>query len=448
MRKIALLLSLCLLLSLVAGCGNKDAGASGGAGGVTITLRERSQYTTGAMAEAIAQLDASGAGVTLSSEVVPWVDEQTELIQFKGGSYADLSWNTNSDVGWMSYMGLIQPVDWLTELESFRSIPENILRHITYQGHVYAIPNRATVTAMYTNRQALLTLGWSGEQIETLPALIESGAWTLADLTALAQEAVEKGVVKYGLITEVGIGWHSLTALASSFGAYYYDAEQDTLILDKEAWTGYLSWWQDAIGRNVVQKSQINMSAQTVSRIVADGEALFYIDHEPYQNLYLEKQLESAAFEEWFFSSFLISKIPTGIEGQPGTSMLKLYTMFVSSKTDETKLAYIKEAVNLLYAPESELQTNAYLSQFCLPVTQDAWQNEALKDNRYLSAMSAFVEGATTWPTHPYFPYYLMAHNKAIQKMIVSGITAGEAYEMLREELSYNVEAGELAVRE
>lgn len=128
--------------------------------------------------------------------------------------------------------------------------------------------------------------------------------------------------------------------------------------------------------------------------------------------------------------------------------MVKLYTMFVSSKTSQEKLACIREAVNRLYAPDSALQTDAYLSQFALPVTEDAWQSEAIKGNRYLNEMSAFVEGATVWPTHPYFPYYLMAHNKAVQKMIVGGISALDAYEMLREELSYNVETGKLVVLE
>ncbi len=210
----------------------------------------------------------------------------------------------------------------------------------------------------------------------------------------------------------------------------------------------YFTWWEDAIKRGVVQKSQINISIETVDQIADNHEVLFYVTHEGYGDLYNYKGLDKAAFEEWFFDNFMIMKVPSGERGRPGVSMLKIYTMFVSSKTGAQKIEYIKDTLNDLYSSESGLQTNACLDQFSLPVTNEAMQSDAVKGDRFLSAVTPFVDGATTWPTHPYFPYYLMAHNKVVQKMIVDGISAEAAYDMLREELTYNVETDMLILEE
>ncbi len=186
MRKRLICLFLCLALCAGLGCA-KSVQTDGGNTGA-ITLRERSKYTSGITKEAIDALNQEGAfGEDVSGEIVPYVDEQTELMQFRAGNYADLSWNANSDIGWMSYMGLIQPVDWVRDMEVFQTIPGNILENITYQGQIYAIPNRAAVTAMFVNRAALSALGWSDADIDALPGRIERGEWTLADLSTTAE---------------------------------------------------------------------------------------------------------------------------------------------------------------------------------------------------------------------------------------------------------------------
>ena len=101
-----------------------------------------------------------------------------------------------------------------------------------YQGKIYAIPQNSEIRMFFYNKDMLRKIGKDEAFIEGLPEQVDKGQFTMADLSVLAKEVVDKGAAQIGIIHRPNAGPDYLMEFAS-FGVKFMDPETGKLLLPK-----------------------------------------------------------------------------------------------------------------------------------------------------------------------------------------------------------------------
>lgn len=178
-------------------------------------------------------------GVDLTVKVDGYFDttdwssfKQKVVFGIKSGQVVDIICSGHDDIGAWAKAGYIIPLDdyvkkyWDEEYYDF--IP-SLWEATKYKGKIYGIPQDTEARPFYINKQVLKKLGWSDEEINSLPDRIARGEFTFEDFIEVAKEAVEKGLVEWGLYhrPKAGIDYHQLMI---SMGIDFYDEEKAVFV--------------------------------------------------------------------------------------------------------------------------------------------------------------------------------------------------------------------------
>ena len=109
-------------------------------------------------------------------------------------------------------------------------------------GKIYAIPQDSEIRMFFYNKDMLRKIGKDEAFIEGLPAAVESGEFTMTDLSNLAKEVVDEGAAKIGIIHRPNAGPDYLMTFAS-FGVKYMDPESGKLLLPKAEMKKAFEWF-------------------------------------------------------------------------------------------------------------------------------------------------------------------------------------------------------------
>ena len=93
---------------------------------------------------------------------------------------------------------------------------------VSYKGARYGVPQDSEVRMYFLNNDKLRKLGKTDKEIAALPAKVDAGEFTAYDLCDLAGQAVQKGVVKYGILHRPNAG-PDFQMLMEGFGLVPYD---------------------------------------------------------------------------------------------------------------------------------------------------------------------------------------------------------------------------------
>lgn len=105
---------------------------------------------------------------------------------------------------------------------------------VSYGGQIYGVPQDIEVRMVYYRKDHLRALGWSEEEIASLPQRVANKEFLLTDLQELAQAMQEAGLVDYGLLHRPTEG-PDFFQFVVAFGGEYYDSASGKLIVDRAA---------------------------------------------------------------------------------------------------------------------------------------------------------------------------------------------------------------------
>ena len=93
----------------------------------------------------------------------------------------------------------------------------------------------------FYDKNMLREIGKDEAFIEGLPAMVESGEFTIYDMTDLAKEVVDGGAAKYGIVHRPNVG-PDFQMLMKSFGIDQYDAEAGKLQMSESKLADFFEW--------------------------------------------------------------------------------------------------------------------------------------------------------------------------------------------------------------
>src|SRR6202165_1418084 len=118
--------------------------------------------------------------------------------------------------------------------ELYGDITVPLWHSVSYKGARYGVPQDSEVRMFFLNNDKLRKLGKTDKEIAALPAKVDAGEFTAYDLCDLAGQAVQKGVVKYGILHRPNAG-PDFQMLMESFGLEPYDKAAAKLQASKTA---------------------------------------------------------------------------------------------------------------------------------------------------------------------------------------------------------------------
>ncbi|HDM75763.1 MAG TPA: extracellular solute-binding protein [Deltaproteobacteria bacterium] len=126
---------------------------------------------------------------------------------------------------------------------------ENLWEGATWHGKIWGIPHDISPTGVWYRKDVLRRLGYSDEEINRM--LPPDGNTTLEVLAKLAKEAVDAGLVEYGILHRPSKG-PGIYNMLLAFGAECYDPKDDILIFDKDALLNFYQWHKQMVDAGVI----------------------------------------------------------------------------------------------------------------------------------------------------------------------------------------------------
>ncbi len=175
-------------------------------------------------------------------------------------------------------MGWIIPLDDYYEKYAtlFADVPKSMW-DLKYKGHIWAIPQDAAMHVFYFRKDVLRKMGWSEDEINAFAAKINSGEITFEDIMKIAKEAMDKGLVEWGIYHRKGAGG-SLWIPYYSLGGRFYDPETGKLTISKSKLLDYFTlFYKMTQEYKVMPPTMIATDWRKIHTDFVNGRVLFWM---------------------------------------------------------------------------------------------------------------------------------------------------------------------------
>jgi inositol-phosphate transport system substrate-binding protein len=149
---------------------------------------------------------------------------------------------------------------------------------VSYKGARYGVPQDSEVRMYFLNNDKLRKLGKTDKEIAALPAKVDAGEFTAYDLCDLAGQAVQKGVVKYGILHRPNAG-PDFQMMMEGFGLVSYDKEAAKLQASKVALKDFFTWVKYCTDKRAFSAANTAMSWDAIEQASFAGEEALVFFH-------------------------------------------------------------------------------------------------------------------------------------------------------------------------
>lgn len=202
--------------------------------------------------------------------------KQAITLAAQSGTAPNIVVTGHEDIAPWSQSGIIAPIEDYIDLDSWpiSAIYPNLLRIGAYGGVQYGIPQDAESRPMFFWKPYMKAIGYTDQQIEDLPKMVQEGKYTLQNVLEDARKMQDKGLIKpgYGFYPRVSNGpdyWQFYT----SFGGKMQDDKTGKLVFDKAAMKKFYQFFADAVKDGVTRKNHIGTPWDQWYNEVATGKA-------------------------------------------------------------------------------------------------------------------------------------------------------------------------------
>lgn len=299
----------------------------------------------------------------------------------------------------------------------------------TYKGVRYGVPQDSEVRMVFFNNDKLRAMGKSEDFIKSLPARVEKGEFTAADLCDLGAEGVQKGVVKYGLLHRPNVGPDFQMAI-TPFGADPYDAKAGKLRASKKGYADFFSWLKTCVDKKAIPNNMTAMSWDSVAAAFHTEEALMFF-HGIWR---VGEQMEAFKLktQEEYFKKLTWTHFPAGTKGGKPSNLSHPIMYAVSSKSKNPELA----AYIIALASQPVLNTRHAITTNHTPIMYgQSAMPEFVEKGWGLRAGTPLLEYAGFMPNHPKIGPYNVILFKGIEGVETGRLTAAKAAEFVITEM-------------
>jgi inositol-phosphate transport system substrate-binding protein len=410
---------------------------------VTITIRCKASppeedWRCNNFAEVEEQVEAE-LGIQLDLNLVQdnkdWGEYKNEFVlASEAGEAPDIVLSGHEDIGAWAPAGFIIPLDDLiAQHEEFEDIVPSLWDSQMFDGQIYGVPQDAEARPIFYSKLLLSDLGWSEEEIESLPQRVMDGEFTFADMVETAQQAVEEGVV------EEGNGFWHRPSNGPDFLYYYYGMggqvldSEGNLVLDRDALLRVYEVLGGMAESGVLRRDLLGVDWNEVWHpTVASADTVLFAAGGTWNwpNWALNYVADQGG-DEYLFENIGLTLIPAMDTGQPITLTHPLsYMISNSSDNPEVAMALIAAVTT------PEANNRHAIDSFHLGILNAQVESEDYQNNRLLSQAHYMLDYTTALPNDPGWNAWSSAYYTGIQAVETGDATPEEAVEIVVNQLT------------
>ena len=393
-----------------------------------------------------AALEAAGDDRRVQVETIQdnadWGNYRTEFeLASDAGQAPDIIVSGHEDIGTWASSGIITDVtDLLGDYPEFDDVIDSLWASTELNGRRYGVPQDAEARPLYYRKDLLLELGWTQDEIDSLPARLASGDFTWEDMFDTAEEAVIAGVV------DPGNGWWHRPKNGPDFLYYYYAAggalldESGALIYDTAAAQQVYELVGDAVARDILVSTRLDGDWTNWNTGVAQGDVLFWFGGSWQWADWAVNFVADLGGEDYLFENAGFGPIPA-LAGGTNTPISLTHPLIymVSSDTENVDLALLV----ISKATTKELNTEYAVTSGHLGILNSQADYEPYTSSVFLSQVGSILEFTTFLPNSPFYSAWSEAYFLGISAVETGDLDAAGAVEVvvaqLQNELGDNV---------
>jgi inositol-phosphate transport system substrate-binding protein len=301
---------------------------------------------------------------------------------------------------------------------------------VTYKGARYGAPQDSEVRMFFLNNDKLRKMGMSDKDIAALPAKVNAGEFTANDLCDLAGQAVQKGVVKYGILHRPNAG-PDFQMLIEAFGIQPYDKASAKLQTSKAGLRSFFTWVKYCVDKKALSANNSAMSWDAIEQASFGGEEALVFFHGVWRVTDQMKAWNLKGKDDYFRKITWING-PAGKKGGTPTNLSHPIAYAVSAKSKNKELAaYIvalasQPVPNLRHAVSTNHTPINYGEQSMPEIIEKGWA---------LVAATPMLKYASFMPNHPKIGQYNAILFKGIQGVETGRLTPQAAADFVVGEL-------------
>jgi inositol-phosphate transport system substrate-binding protein len=303
---------------------------------------------------------------------------------------------------------------------------------VKVDGEIHAIPQDSEIRMFFYNKDMLREIGKDEAFIESLPAMVEAGEFTIWDFGELVKEVVDAGAAEFGLLHRPNAGPDYLMTFAA-FGVKFQDLESGKLLLPKAEVLKAFEWFDWMARNGATPENNTSMSWDDVQNAFKQERAFAY-HHGVWT---MDWQLGDARGNVWpedpegYFEKIGWIHAPPAEQGGQPTNLSHPIVYAVNPQSERAELAAQIVALatlpyfNTLHAVDS-YHTGVLHGQESMPAYEAIWP---------LHTASELIERSTFMPNHPEFGRYNGLLFTALQGVETGRLSPDEAIEFLADEM-------------
>ena len=369
----------------------------------------RADLAVEAVEELNAQLKAEGSDITV--EVEAYLDEgdwgnykKKYSLAADAGEAPAIVCSGHEDIPVWSRAGYIVPVSDSVQgvkalAPQFDDIFDSLWQSSYWQNEVWGIPQDTEARPMYFSTTNLKMLGWDDARIAALPSDMAEGRFTLDDLLVTAKEAVDKGIV------EPGYGyWHrprkggDFVQFYKAYGGEFYDADQDKLIIDRDALVKFYDFQRRTVTTGVTPGKYIGTEWKIWHDVVANNKALFWNGGTWMWADWAKNY--AVGGEDTLWSNVGFGYEPSGIRGEKGVTLSHPLVYLVSSE-DASGNKHQDLAIRLIaLMSTTERNTRHAVESGHLGILKSQNDFAPYKESKFLADVTYLLDNNFYQPNH------------------------------------------------
>jgi len=454
-RWLSVLLVAAFVPFIVSGCGNQQqqeattapgGGAGAGQDGVeTVTLRAMTigkpteRYRFDNLKDAVERLnqklEEEGAKVRVQLEGQhedrPWDEyKQRFILAAEAGKAPDIILSGHEDVAPWAAAGHIIPLDkYVRDHPVYEDIFPKLWESVTLDGKIWGIPQDTEARPLYFWKSHLKKLGWTDEQIESLPERIRKGEFTLDDLLETAKQLQDKGIVPAGqgfwTRGQPGVDFYMFYL---AFGGQMQDPETGKLVLDKQALLKEYEFFARASQElGVMKPSLLGTEWPIWHRAVTGKQVAMWVGG----SWMVAEWKDQYGLTDEDVADLGYALLPSGEKGKPGVTLSHPLVYMVTKYSKHPDLA----ARLILEATNAEFNTRHAVESNHLAIMQSQLENPDYKSDKLLSDIAYMVEHAGFVPLHEQFGNYDQAIYRGLSAVVAGQMKPQQAVDTVVRQL-------------
>ncbi len=299
----------------------------------------------------------------------------------------------------------------------YADVIDSLWNSTTWNGKVWGVPQDTEARPMFYSKTKLKALGWTDQEIASLPDRIKTGAFTLDDMIATAKQAVDKGIV------QKGYGYWHRNSKGGDFIQYYvayggriYDQASDKLVISKGALLNFYKFQRRVVTEGITQPNFIGTDSNIWHDTVSHDKVLFWNGGVWNWSNWAKNFVAKEGGNDYLFSFIGYALQPSGIKGKPGVTLSHpLVYMISSPKSSGTKL-YDQACSVLAKTTTAALNTAHAVDSTHLGIVKSQAADPAYSKDKLLSQTLYMLDYNFYQPNHTqYTPWFDIVYDGMVK---------------------------------